>query len=186
MRIYTRAGDDGTTGIQGGARVSKTDPRIAAYGAVDEVNASVGVAVTEVPAAAGPCDDIGTALVRIQNDLFELGADLSDPGAVAADSGRVLPGMVGRLEADIDVYESELEPLASFILPGGTRLAALLHASRTAARRAEVASVRLRESARINPECVRYLNRLSDLFFVMARTANRRAGAPDTVWRQSS
>jgi len=175
--IYTKTGDDGTTGLRGNARVQKSSDRIVAYGAVDEVNASVGLAL------AGKVDgDIKDTLTRVQSELFILGADLSNPD-LKDGSDRVTEKMIGRLEEEIDAFEGELEPLANFILPGGTRLAAMMHVSRTVTRRAETAAVRLQQKERINQNCTRYLNRLSDLLFVIARVANRRGGAADAVWK---
>ena len=179
MKIYTRTGDDGTTGLQGNIRVQKTDARIIAYGAVDEVNSSIGVALAE----GGMDGDIGRILTRIQGELLELGADLSNPDAGGGASCRVSGDLTVRLEGEVDAFEGELEPLANFILPGGSRLAALLHHARTVARRAETMAVKLEQNERVNHNCMQYLNRLSDLLFVMARVANKRAGVPDTVWK---
>ncbi len=177
MKIYTKTGDDGTTGIQGNIRTSKSDYRIVAYGSVDEINASVGVALTEKADA-----DIKSTLTRIQNELFTLGADLSNPN-LEDGSNRMTEDMVTRLESEIDAFESELEPLTNFILPGGTRLASGIHLSRTITRRAEINAVKLQQVEKINPCCVQYLNRLSDLLFVAARVVNQRNGIPDTVWK---
>ena len=179
MRIYTRTGDDGTTGLQGGLRVQKTDARITAYGAIDEVNASIGVALAEGEGVDG---DIRRILTRIQGELFDLGADLSNPDAGDGAPGRISGDLTGRLEGDVDAFEGELEPLANFILPGGSRLAALLHHARTVTRRAETRAFGLQRDEKVNPNCTQYLNRLSDLLFVMARAANKRAGVQDTVW----
>lgn len=176
MKIYTRTGDDGTTSLQGGLRVHKSDRRIAAYGAVDELNASIGAAMTECA-----YEDMRSLLSRIQGELFGMGADLSEPDVQRP--GRVTPEMVQRLEGEIDSYEEGLEPLRNFIMPGGAVLAASLHLARTVARRAEAATAGLLLSEEANAECMRYLNRLSDLLFVMARAANSRAGIRDTVWR---
>jgi len=177
MKIYTKTGDDGTTGLQGNVRVQKTDARIVAYGAADEVNASIGAALAEKADA-----DIRSVLTRVQNELFEMGADLSDPDP-GDGPGRVTGDLVRRLEEDIDAFEAELVPLANFILPGGTRLASALHQSRTTARRAEIQVTRLQQSQAVNRNCAKYLNRLSDLLFVIARVANKRGGMPDTVWK---
>ncbi len=157
--------------------MSKSDHRIIAYGSVDEVNASIGAAL------AGEADgDIKSVLTRVQSELFELGADLSNPD-LGDGAGRITGGMVEKLESDIDAFEGELEPLTNFILPGGARLAAMMHLSRTVARRAEANTVKLQQVEKINPRCTQYLNRLSDLLFVLARVANKRGGMPDTVWR---
>lgn len=177
MKIYTRTGDDGTTGLQRNIRVQKTDARIVAYGAADEVNTSIGVALAEKTDG-----DIRSTLTRIQNELFELGADLSDPDS-GSGPGRVSEDLVRQLEEDIDTFDGELQPLANFILPGGTRLAAALHQSRTTARRAEIEVTRLQQNQAVNQNCAKYLNRLSDLLFVIARVANRRDRMPDTVWK---
>jgi len=178
-RIYTRTGDDGTTGLIGNERRSKADARIAAIGAVDELNAALGIARCEDAAA------IGEALARIQNDLFDLGADLatpSDPGK-SGDALRITGEQIGWLETEIDRLNEELQPLRSFVLPGGSALSAALHFARTLARRAEREVVRLAEIPHeaVNPAVPRYLNRLSDLLFVMARSANDR-GAGDILW----
>ena len=173
VRIYTRTGDGGETGLQGGSRVPKSDPRIAAYGAVDEANSAVGLAVS---ACADP--GIRGILEGVQSDLFVVGADLSNPDA-GDRRNRAAPGMAGRLEEAIDSLEGGLPPLSSFILPGGCAAAAHLHHARAVARRAEALVVGLGTA----PECARYLNRLSDLLFVAGRAANRAAGAPETEWR---
>lgn len=176
MRIYTRTGDGGTTGLLGGARVPKSDPRIMSYGAVDEVNSILGVILSD-----GADKDISGTLTGIQNDLFTVGSDLSNPD-MDDHTVRVTDGMVKRLEAEIDRLESETEPLSNFVLPGGSRAAALMHLARTTTRRAESLAVALGQAGRINAHCTAYLNRLSDLLFVMARAENRRRGVPDTVW----
>jgi len=179
-KIYTRTGDGGTTALGNGDRVAKHDPRVEAYGTSDELNCFVGVARLS---AEGETDD---ALARIQNDLFDLGADLCRPD-MAADAEaeypplRMTPEQVDRLEAEIDVMNAELEPLRSFILPGGSPLAAHLHVCRTVARRAERLAVLLAEDTAVNEAAVKYLNRLSDWFFVAARMANN-AGKDDVLW----
>jgi cob(I)alamin adenosyltransferase len=179
-RIYTRTGDAGTTALGNGARVAKYDARVEAYGTSDELNCFVGVARLS---ATGETD---TALSRIQNDLFDLGADLCRPD-MAADKDaeypplRMVDAQVERLEVEIDVMNAELEPLRSFILPGGTPLAANLHVCRTVARRAERLAVLLAGDAAINPAAVKYLNRLSDWFFVAARMSNN-GGKDDVLW----
>ncbi|MEM7522116.1 MAG: cob(I)yrinic acid a,c-diamide adenosyltransferase [Pseudomonadota bacterium] len=180
-KIYTRTGDAGTTALGNGKRVVKHDPRVEAYGTSDELNCFVGVARLE---ATGETD---TALSRIQNDLFDLGADLCRPD-MASDAEaeypplRMVMAQVERLEAEIDVMNSDLEPLRSFILPGGSKLAAHLHVCRTVARRAERLAVELADqSLDINEAAVKYLNRLSDWFFVAARMANN-GGKDDVLW----
>jgi len=176
-RIYTRGGDAGETSLGSGARVAKHAARMQAIGAVDEANAALGLARLH----AGP--DIDTLLSRIQNDLFDLGADLCTPeaGAKAEGALRVLAGQVARLEREIDTVNETLEPLNSFVLPGGGPAAAHLHAARTIVRRAEREMTRLAEAEPVNPEAVRYINRLSDLLFVLARHAND-GGCADVLW----
>ncbi len=180
-RIYTRGGDKGQTSLGDGARVAKHDPRVAAYGTVDEANATIGLARLHAP---GALDDI---LARVQNDLFDLGADLCRPegGAKGRAEGRaplrVSEAQVLRLEAEIDAVNARLEPLESFLLPGGTPAAAALHLARTVARRAEREITALAQAETHNPEAVRYINRLSDLLFVLARHAND-DGAHDVLW----
>ena len=179
-RIYTRTGDAGETALGDGSRVPKTAPRVESYGTVDELNAALGLARLH---AAGPTD---AALARIQNDLFDLGADLCTPGFEAdADAPRprlrIVAAQVARLEAEIDAMNAGLAPLRSFVLPGGTPLAAHLHLARTVCRRAERLTVALAGLEPVNPEAVRYLNRLSDWLFVAARVAND-GGAADVLW----
>lgn len=177
-KIYTRTGDKGETGLGNGDRVAKFSPRVAAYGTVDETNATVGLARLH---AAGEMD---AALARIQNDLFDLGADLCRPEmAKDGEAGypvlRMLPSQVDRLEAEIDVMNAPLAPLRSFILPGGTALAAHLHLCRTVSRRAERLAVELASVEEVNEAAVKYLNRLSDWFFVASRVANE---GRDVLW----
>lgn len=177
-KIYTRTGDKGETGLGNGARVAKFSARVTAYGTVDETNATVGLARLH---ATGEMD---AALARIQNDLFDLGADLCRPEmAKDAEAGypvlRMLPSQVDRLEAEIDVMNAPLAPLRSFILPGGTALAAHLHLCRTVSRRAERLTVELASAEEVNEAAVKYLNRLSDWFFVAARVANQ---GGDVLW----
>ena len=179
-KIYTRTGDDGETALGNGARVAKHSPRVAAYGTVDEANATVGLARLH---AEGEVD---AALTRIQNDLFDLGADLCTPD-IHKDAEaehpplRVVESQVERLEAEIDAMNGRLQPLRSFILPGGTPLAAHLHLCRTVSRRAERETMELATLEDVNPSALRYLNRLSDWFFVAARMAND-AGEADVLW----
>ena len=180
-RIYTRAGDGGTTRLVSGETVSKADPRVAAYGEVDELNAVVGLA--RLHTAADP--DLDAMLARIQNDLFDLGADLATPDRGAAGVGalRIIAGQVDRLEREIDALNASLSPLTSFVLPGGSAAAAALHLARTVCRRAERAAVSFAsvEDASAHACALRYLNRLSDLLFVAARFANDK-GALDVLW----
>ncbi len=181
-KIYTRTGDNGTTGLVGIERRSKADIRIEAIGTVDEVNAAIGL--VRLHAGATPSTD--ATLARIQNDLFDLGADLATIGSESGKGKaalRISDDQVLRLEAEIDEINDELEPLRSFVLPGGTPLAANLHFARTLTRRAERTLVGLAEAPgeAVNPAAGRYLNRLSDLLFVMARWSNGR-GAGDVLW----
>jgi cob(I)alamin adenosyltransferase len=179
-KIYTRTGDDGDTGLASGVRVSKSDPRVEAYGTVDELNAVIGVARLH----AGQNDRIDAMLGRIQNELFDLGADLATPHDPAPtwEALRMVASQVERLEAEIDWMNESLKALDSFILPGGSPLSAHLHLARTVARRAERETIRLVESgATVTPEALRYLNRLSDHLFVAARRANAN-GAADVKW----
>ena len=183
-RIYTRAGDAGTTRLATGAPVSKSDRRVEAYGAVDEANACIGLA--RVHTAGQPLDAI---LLRIQNELFDLGADLSTPAQPDEAEGaklRILDSQVARLEGEIDALNAELPPLASFILPGGAPAAAALHLARTVCRRAERETVRLIEAGEpVSGPALRYLNRLSDLLFVAARHANDK-GAGEVFWQSGA
>ena len=175
MKIYTKTGDSGTTGLQGGSRVSKADPRIMAYGALDEANAILGMAI-----AAGPEGDLRGTLSKLQNDIFVLGADLSNPN-MDDDRVRITAEMTSGLEGLIDETEETLPRLANFILPGGTMTGSLLHLARTVVRRAETNLAAVRDGP-LNPECRRYVNRLSDLLFVLARSANSRAGLQESPW----
>jgi cob(I)alamin adenosyltransferase len=179
-KIYTRTGDGGETALSDGTRVAKHSPRVAAYGTVDEANATVGLARLHA------ADEIDTRLALIQNDLFDLGADLSRPDLNSdADAEypplRIIDAQVDRLEREIDEMNAGLEPLRSFILPGGTPLSAHLHLVRTVARRAERLAVELAAQETVNPAAIKYLNRLSDWAFVAARVANAN-GADDVLW----
>lgn len=179
MKIYTKTGDGGQTALFGGARVSKSSLRVSAYGDVDELNSHLGVVCAHSSDSA-----FATRLREIQAELFSLGAELAKNPDKDVDVG--VPGVaddeIAQLERDIDTFETELEPLKTFILPGGTEVAAFLHVARTACRRAERAVVQLRTAEPVRPELLRYLNRLSDLLFVMARVANHRAGVADVPW----
>lgn len=176
MKIYTKTGDAGETGLFGGGRVPKDDPRVQAYGEVDEANAAIGFA-----AALEPTGFESAALQTIQRDLFTIGAELATP-----DAGKVRDALsadqVSALEQLIDKHQATLEPLKNFILPGGTPKAAALHLARTACRRAERSVVALARAQSINPVIIHYLNRLSDLLFVLARAVNKQAGRSDIVW----
>ncbi len=177
-RIYTRAGDGGETSLGDGRRTAKDSPRVTAYGTVDELNSVIGVARLH----AGVEDD--SRLASIQQDLFDLGADLckpSMPGEEESSSLRIVPAQVQRLEHEIDRATSRLQPLRSFVLPGGTAMSAHLHQCRTVTRRAERNVMALSRVAAINPNALQYLNRLSDWFFVQARLAND-GGKSDVLW----
>lgn len=179
-KIYTRTGDGGETALGNGSRVPKHSLRVSAYGTVDETNATLGLARLE---AGG---EMLEALTRVSNDLFDLGADLCTPDRhkdadLPYTPLRMIPAQVDRLEHEIDAMNAKLTPLRSFILPGGTRLAAQLHLCRTTCRRAERLVVELAAAEDVNPEAVRYLNRLSDWFFVAGRIANDE-GRADVLW----
>jgi len=177
-RIYTRGGDKGETSLVDGSRVPKDHLRVTVTGTVDELNATIGLARLHAPPAAD------AMLARIQNDLFDLGADLSLPDESKRHAGalRLVAAQVLRLEQEIDALNAELKPLDSFVLPGGTPCAAWLHLARTVARRAERLAVKLARDSAVNAEAMRYLNRLSDHLFVLARHVNDR-GAADVLWR---
>ena len=181
MKIYTKTGDGGETGLFGGGRVPKDDLRVEAYGQVDEVNAALGLAL-----ALEPAEFEATLLQTVQRDLFTIGAELSspDPAKLAKTHPGPLIGarQVAALETVIDRHEEQLAPLKSFILPGGTPKAAALHVARTVCRRAERSAVALARAVPVSPAIVTYLNRLSDLLFVLARAVNKRAGRSDIVW----
>ena len=178
-RIYTRGGDRGATSLGDGTRVAKHDLRVAAFGTVDEANAVIGLARLHTDA------DADAMLARIQNDLFDLGADLCRPGDDPSEANtlRMQPAQVQRLEDEIDRLNASLAPLESFILPGGKPAAAYLHQARTVVRRAERLTTELASREPVNPVALQYLNRLSDLMFVLARALNRVAGQPDVLWR---
>ncbi len=182
-KIYTRTGDDGTTALGSGDRRAKHDPRIAAYGTVDETNATVGLARLHTGDAA----ELDVMLARIQNDLFDLGADLATPETGAAPDYpplRIVASQVARLEAEIDRLNGDLEPLRSFVLPGGHPAAAALHLCRTVSRRAERLMVELAamKGETVGEPAMRYINRLSDFFFVAARWMNDK-GRGDVLWK---
>jgi len=179
VKIYTRTGDDGSTGLLGPGRVSKAAHRVEAYGSVDEANAAIGAARAEDRAGW-----LGADLEGIQSQLFDLGAELASPTPqIAAALPRLADADVEALEAAIDRLERDLAPLSRFVLPGGTALAARLHLARTVCRRAERRLVALAEREAVEPRLIRYLNRLGDLLFVMARWCNHRAGAAEIEWR---
>jgi len=176
-KIYTRTGDEGKTSLGSGSRVEKHDLRVTAYGTADEANAVIGVARLH---AGGDADAM---LARIQNDLFDLGADLATPRGEERASGalRITAGQVERLESEIDTMNGELEPLKSFVLPGGTAVSAHLHLARTVVRRCERLMTRLAENEEVGAEALKYVNRLSDHLFVMARHLNDK-GESDVLW----
>ena len=181
MKIYTRTGDSGDTGLFGGGRVPKDHPRVAAYGDVDELNAAIGVA-----RATGPLPRIDEVLVPVQRDLFAIGSLLATPDrekmAQHLEKAQVTDARIAELERAIDDCERELEPLRAFILPGGTPRASALHVARTVCRRAERSVVALRRDEDLPEIVVIYLNRLSDLLFMLARVANRESGAAEVTW----
>lgn len=181
-RIYTKSGDSGETGLGDGSRVAKDHPRVAAYGSVDELNAVLGILLAE----CRPEAELAELLRSIQNDLFDVGADLCQPAQIDEKPGqklRVRPEQAARLESAIDRLNAELAPLTSFVLPGGKPLAAWCHLARTVCRRAErdVVTLARGETTSLNPHVVIYLNRLSDLLFVLARVANDQ-GKADVLW----
>jgi cob(I)alamin adenosyltransferase len=176
MKIYTKTGDAGETGLFGGGRVPKDDPRVQAYGHVDELNATLGFA-----AALDPAGFESEFLQSIQRDLFAIGAELATPNEAKVKE-KMSADRVGAIEQVIDKHEATLAPLKNFILPGGTPKAAALHVARTTCRRAERAVVTLARDQQINPIIIHYLNRLSDLLFVLARAVNKQAGRSDVVW----
>ena len=186
MKIYTKTGDRGETRLIGGKHVNKADPRIIAYGEVDELNSSIGLAISFLRSKQDLLLDVADTLERVQNDLFVLGSDLADPSWPPANdkTPRNSEKMTSVLESIIDRIELELESITFFILPGGSIEASLLHLSRGVARRAERAVVSLSKNQPINPAIVVYLNRLSDLLFVTARLANKRLGMQDIPWRK--
>lgn len=175
-KIYTRTGDDGTTGLANGERIDKCDERVEAFGSVDELNSAVGMLLAEsaVPAA------IRTPLARIQSELFELGGQLSLPGYRGIGSEHV-----ARLEHELDALNESLPPLKEFVLPGGNRAAAVCHLARTICRRAERRAWAAAKIATVDPDLLRYLNRLSDLLFVMARCLARQNGGEEILWQRA-
>ena len=178
MKIYTKTGDAGETSLFGGARVSKNDPRIEAYGTVDELNSFLGVA-----RATWPYSPLDAQFERIQSDLFDVGAHLASPGT--SRFAGVDPQRIEELERAIDAMERELAPLTNFILPGGALAAAQLHVARTVCRRAERCVVGLHDESEATQSTIAYLNRLSDYLFVAARFANLRAGVDDVPWKRN-
>ena len=177
MKIYTKTGDDGNTGLQGDFRIAKSHPRILAYGTVDEANAMIGIVLSNVLD-----DDVREVLNMIQNELFLLGSDLSNQNLNDL-KNRISLDMVEKLEKIIDKFELELPPITNFILPGGNVAAAQIHQVRTIVRRAETRVVQLSDKDEINSNCIKYLNRLSDLMFVMGRLINKRNSIEDIIWK---
>jgi cob(I)alamin adenosyltransferase len=178
MKIYTKTGDTGDTSLFGGERVSKHVLRVEAYGTIDELNATLGVA-----AADDLPTDVGQIVLDIQRELFSLGADIATPPHIEKPAvRRMVPGDAEHLEKAIDTFDAQLEPLRNFILPGGSSAAAKLHVSRTVCRRAERAVVRLAHADEVGAGCIVYLNRLSDLLFVLARYVNAVKKVPDVKW----
>jgi cob(I)alamin adenosyltransferase len=177
LKIYTKTGDDGTTGLQGDIRISKTHPRIIAYGTIDEANASLGIVLSY-----DLDSDITNILHKIQNELFIAGADLSNSNLDQTEN-RVSASMTDSIEQAIDQFEKELSPLTNFILPGGDIAASQIHYTRTVVRRAEIHIVSLKENEKINEDCLKYINRLSDLLFVLGRVINKRKGKQDIIWK---
>ncbi|MFM2153628.1 MAG: hypothetical protein RL199_2063 [Pseudomonadota bacterium] len=179
MKIYTKAGDDGTTGLFGAGRVRKDALRVSAYGDVDELNAFLGVARTHAVEV-----ELAEVLERLQSELFTLGAQLAtpDPAHAPKNVPVIRDDHVEALESEIDLFDAELEPLRTFILPSGSPLAAALHVARTVCRRAERALVSLSAHEPVPAEAMRYLNRLSDHLFTLSRLANKRAGVTETKW----
>ena len=183
-KIYTRTGDDGTTGLVDGSRIAKSDALMAAIGDVDEANSAIGIAA----AVLDPASDEAAMLARIQNEMFDLGADLATPPDIQFGFGphemalRIVPSQIARLEDEIDAMNAELGALRSFILPGGTEAAAWLHLARAVARRAERAAVAAGATRDLNPIAMNYLNRLSDHLFVLTRHINAAAGG-DILWK---
>ena len=189
MKIYTKTGDKGETGLIGGIRISKGDPRIVAYGSVDELNSNIGIAISSLGLKNRDLFlDLINIMTRIQSELFIVGSDLADPRYPAGDQNqyktpRADENMTSALEVAIDKFETELEPITFFILPGGSIEASFFHVTRTIARRAESAVTLLSKDQIINPIVLVYLNRLSDFLFVAARLINKRLGIKDLAWR---
>ncbi len=184
MKIYTRTGDAGDTGLFGGPRVSKDDVRIEAYGTVDELNASLGC-VRSFGASSGIDPELDRQLAQIQGELFSIGAELATPEPAKHSLQVIGDSQIGGIESWIDGHEQKLQPLRVFILPGGTHVASLLHVSRAICRRAErrVVTLGSQEGVQISDAVVVYLNRLSDYLFVVSRVANHQAGIPDVPWQ---
>ena len=186
MKIYTKPGDSGQTGLFAGPRVMKDDHRIEAYGTVDELNAVLGWVRVEGAASASDAGTMDRLLARIQAELFGIGAELATPDPQTHGTELIQESHVAALEAAIDAYEAQLQPLQNFILPGGSRTAAAMHVARGVCRRAERRVVTLRQhDPNVADRVLRYLNRLSDLLFVLARAANAQAGVADVAWKKT-
>jgi cob(I)alamin adenosyltransferase len=181
MKIYTRTGDAGLTGLYGGARVAKSDIRIAAYGSVDELNAFLGVC-----RASGLPADVDELIAHLQHEMFAVGAELSRGGKSPPEAILLDDKDVARIETAIDHYDGQLSPLKSFVLPGGTVAGAGLHVARVACRRAERDVVALAQTAEVRPAILTYINRVSDLLFVLARYVNHTAGVADVLWEKKA
>jgi cob(I)alamin adenosyltransferase len=180
MKIYTRTGDDGSTGLYGGGRVAKCDPRIEAFGAVDELNAQLGVA-----RAIGLPKRFDSVIAILQNQMFDLGAELATPDAVSHGTDYLQEADIAQVEHWIDEFESTLAPLQTFILPGGTPAAAALHLARCICRRAEREIVALGAASTVRPTTLQYMNRIGDFLFVLARSANAESGHADIAWQKA-
>ena len=185
MKIYTKTGDKGDTGLIDGSRISKSDLRIIAYGEVDEANSHIGLIISNFEKNS-IFDDVKKILLNVQQDLFVLGAELANPNTLKDDNMLVKREMISTIEKYIDNFESELAPISNFILPGGSIESSLLHICRTVVRRAETSAVALAKEQIINQEILTYLNRISDLFFVLARVTNKRQKRNDIPWKLNS
>jgi cob(I)alamin adenosyltransferase len=194
MKIYTRTGDEGETGLIGGTRISKDNSRIVAYGLVDELNSHIGQVLSLLSFKDKDLfDDIINVLIHVQNDLFIIGSDLADPRYPSGNekqdqhkTPRIEKNMISYLEITIDKFEMHLDPITFFILPGGSIESSSLHVSRSVARRVEIATTALSKNEIINPHIIVYLNRLSDLLFVCGRLVNKRLGVKDIPWNPQS
>ncbi|HEY6164246.1 MAG TPA: cob(I)yrinic acid a,c-diamide adenosyltransferase [Nitrososphaeraceae archaeon] len=189
MKIYTKTGDKGETGLIGGKRIPKSDPRIISYGLIDELNSNVGLTISLLNLKNNNLfSDLIDLLIKIQNDLFTIGSDLADPTYPIENKYKIPrtdEKMVLYLESEIDKFDKEVVPITFFILPGGSIESSILHVSRSIARRTETAVTALSKSQTINPAILIYLNRLSDLLFVAARLVNKRIGVEDVAWKSS-
>jgi cob(I)alamin adenosyltransferase len=184
LKIYTKTGDKGYTGLIDGSRTSKSDLRIIAYGEIDEANSHIGFIISNIQ-RNGIFDDIKKILLDIQQDLFVLGAELANPKSLKEDKMLVKKEMISTIERSIDDFESELPPISYFILPGGSTESSLFHICRTVIRRAERSAVALSKEQKINQDILTYLNRLSDLLFVLARVTNKRQKYTDIPWKSN-